>query len=472
MSTMLTSPAATTDTTAAPASVTGLKARMLRAAGWLFAGNLTAQLLRLASSLILTRLLVPEAFGLMAAVNTLYFGLLMFSDLGIWQSVVRSRHGTDVRFLGTAWTIQFLRGVLIALGVLLLALVVDAGAARGWFASGTVYADPMLPELIAVFALCALLQGAESMQLATAQRDLAARPMVHLELVTQVATILFMVAAAWVTRSVWALLAGTVLGAALKTALSYLMLPGRGVRPCWDAVFAREIIGFGKWIFLSSLIGFLALQGEKLILGGLLGIAAFGVFSIASNLFAAMVGLYSTLNGRVIYPSLSHVLQQDNPAALRQAYTRMQWLADLVLGSVSGLLLLAGQWIIVLLYDARYADAGWMLQCLGLGLLAMRHQVLEQLMFALGRPGWVTANNALRAFCIALFIPAGFALDGARGALWGVVLSQFASWPLSLRFKHEQGLLGWATERGWPIGLLAGLVAGWLIDAFLARVLS
>jgi hypothetical protein len=53
-----------------------------------------------------------------------------------------------------------------------------------------------------------------------------------------------------------------------------------------------------------------------------------------------------------------------------------------------------------------------------------------------------------------------------------VVLSQFASWPLSLRFKHEHGLLGWPTERGWPIGLLAGLAAGWLIDTVLTRALS
>ncbi|MDZ4216477.1 MAG: oligosaccharide flippase family protein [Rhodocyclaceae bacterium] len=444
---------------------------MLRAAGWLFAGNLSAQVLRLASSLILTRLLVPEAFGLMAAVSTLYFGLLMFSDLGIWQSVVRSRRGDDPRFLGTAWTMQILRGVVLALGVLSLALLVRFGATQNWFADGTVYADPLLPWLMAAFAVCALIQGFESMQLATAQRDMAARPMVRLELVTQLATIAITILVAWVTRSVWALLAGTLAGAFLKTALSYTMLPGRRVRPCWDTASAHEIIGFGKWIFISSIIGFLALQGEKLILGGLLGVAAFGVFSIASNLFAAVVALYSTLNGRVIFTSLSLVLNQEDRPALVRVYTRMQQLADLVLGLLSGLLLMAGHWIVTLLYDARYADAGWMLQCLGLGLLAMRHQVLEQLMFALGQPGWVTANNALRTLGLAVLVPAGFALAGAQGALWGVVASQFASWPLSLYFKHREGLLNGSTERWWPVGIALGVGAGWSVDSILAWLL-
>jgi O-antigen/teichoic acid export membrane protein len=440
---------------------------MIRAAGWLFAGNLSAQMLRLASSLILTRLLVPEAFGLMAAVNTLYFGLLMFSDLGIWQSVVRSRRGDDDRFLGTAWMIQILRGALLAAGVLMLALLVRLGAAQGWFAAGTVYADPLLPLLMAAFALCALLQGFESMQASTAQRDMMARPLVRLELLTQLATIAITVLAASATGSVWALLVGTLSGAAIKTALSYTMLPGRRIRPCWDAGCAREIFGFGKWIFVSSIIGFLALQGEKLILGGILGVVAFGVFSIAGNLFSAVVGLYGTLNARVIFSSLSQVLNQNDRPALVRVYTRMQQLADIVLGLLSGMLIMAGQWIIVLLYDDRYADAGWMLQCLGLGLLAMRHQVLEQLMFALGQSGWVTANNALRAIGLVVCIPIGFAMAGAKGALYGVALSQFASWPLSLHFKYRQGLLNWATERWWPVGIAAGMGAGWAVDCVL-----
>lgn len=444
-----------------------LKTRMFRAATWLVAGNLSSQALRLASSLVLTRLLVPEAFGLMAAVNTLYFGLLMFSDLGIWQSVVRSERGNAPRFLGTAWLIQMLRGGLLAVFVLLMALAVWVAADRGWVAAGTVYADPLLPAMMAVFALSALIQGMESMQLACAQRDLLARQMVRLELMTQIATIALTLLAAWMTRSVWALLFGTLSGTVIKTVLSYFIIPGRRVRPCWDADSAREIFGFGKWIFVSSIIGFLAAHGEKLILGGSLGVASFGVFSIASNLLSAVVGVFSTLNGRVIFSSLSMVLRENDRGAIVRVYTRMQQLADLFLGSVSGVLLFAGHWIVELLYDSRYANAGWMLQLLGLGLLAMRHQVLEQLMFALGRPGWVSANNALRAIGLLVFIPAGFALAGERGALWGVVISQFASWPLSLRFKQEQGLLTWATEKWWPLGLALGLAAGWILDAIL-----
>lgn len=449
-----------------------LKARMLKAAVWLVGSNLSSQFLRLISNLILTRLLAPEAFGLVAAVNTLYFALVMFSDLGVWQSVVKSERGIEPSFLGTAWTVQLLRGVLLAAVVLAIALALHLAARADLFAAGTVYADARLPPMMTLFALCALLQGLESMKLALAQRDLRIGRLARLDLGSQVGAMAVTLALAWATRSVWSLLIGTLAGTALRTALSHLYLPGRSERPCWDRACAAEIIGFGKWIFLSSIIGFLAANGEKIILGGSLNTASFGVFSIASTLLAAVSGVYGSLNGHVIFPSLSLALHGEDGGEAARVYSRVQQLVDLLLGTLAGGLLLSGQWAVWLLYDARYHDAGWMLQWLGLGLLAMRYQVVEQLMFARGQPAWVSANNALRALSLTVCIPAGFAFAGEEGAIAGVVVSQFASWPLSLRFKYEHRLLGWATEKWWLPALLAGLALGWLLDVALGQWLS
>jgi O-antigen/teichoic acid export membrane protein len=444
---------------------------MLRAAGWLLASNVSSQLLRLASNLILTRLLVPEAFGLVAAVNTLYFGLVMFSDLGVWQSVVKSERGRDPRFLGTAWAVQLLRGGLLAAVVLAIALALHLAAGAGAFAPGTVYADPRLPPMMAVFALCALLQGAESMKLASAQRELRGGHLARLEIGSQLAAMAVTLALAWATRSVWALVAGTLVSSAARTLASHALLPGRAARPCWDSSSAREIVGFGKWIFVSSIIGFLAAHGEKIILGGTLSTASFGVFSIASTLLAAATAVYASLNGHVIFSSLSLALRADHAEMVR-VYTRVQQLADLFLGAAAGMLLMSGQWAVWILYDGRYHGAGWMLQWLGLGMLALRYQVVEQVMFARGAPGWVSANNTLRAIGLAVFIPAGYALAGERGAIAGIVLAQFASWPLSLLFKRRQGLLSLATERWWLPALAGDVALGWVVDRLLGLWLA
>jgi len=414
---------------------------MLRAASWLLAGNMFAQGVRLLSSLILTRLLMPDAFGLMAVVNALYFGLMMFSDMGIWQSVVRSSHGEDPQYLGTAWTLQCLRGLVLAMLILLAAAGLNAAAAQGWFASASVYADPRLPSVVAAFALAALFQGGESMRLACAQRRLQTQWVVRLELITQALTVVLTVAAAFMMRSVWALLVGAVGSVAIRTVLSHLLVPGPVVRPAWSRESAREMVGFGKWVFVSSIFGFLAAHGEKLILGAVLGAASFGLFAIASNLLSAVVSAYGAVNGRVVFPGLSTALRANEHHAIRGRYLRVQSMADLGLGVVSGLLVSAGGLIVSTLYDPRYVDAGWMLQCLGLGLLGMRFQVLEQLMFAQGAARWVSANNLLRIVGLVLFIPLGLWLGGEQGAVLGVAASQFASWPVSLWFRCRHDLM-------------------------------
>lgn len=448
-----------------------LRARMLKSAAWLLGGNLSSQALRLLSNLILTRLLLPEAFGLVAAVNTLYFALVMFSDLGVWQSVVKSGRGTEARFLGTAWSIQLLRGLLLCVLVLAISAGFHLAAQANHFQAGTVYADPSLPPLIAVFSICALLQGLESMKLACAQRTLQLADLSRLEIMSQLLAMVVTLGLALLSHSVWSLLIGTLVSSAARTVLSHRYLSGPSCRPCWDASCAAEIVGFGKWIFVSSVIGFLAAHGEKLILAGMLATPSFGVFSIAATLIMAIMGIYGSLNAHLVFSTLSEALRTDLRTAER-VYVRVQQIADAGLGVLAGGLFMSGHWLVELLYDARYHDAGWMLQWLGLGLLAVRHQVLEQLMFAKGQPGWVSASNLVRAISLALLIPAGFSVAGEKGAIVAVVISQFASWPVALGFKYRNGLLTLASERIWLPALGVGLLAGWAFNSVLFAVLK
>src|SRR5687767_10200117 len=67
-----------------------LRTTVRRGSAWSLAAYGGSQLLRFAGNLILTRLLVPEAFGLMALINALLQGLQLFSDIGIGPSIIQS----------------------------------------------------------------------------------------------------------------------------------------------------------------------------------------------------------------------------------------------------------------------------------------------------------------------------------------------------------------------------------------------
>ena len=85
--------------------------RFARGSSWAAINYVVSYSLRLGSNLVLWRLLYPDAFGLMAIVNTIMTGLAMFSDVGIAQTVVQNERGEEPDFLNTIWTLQVVRGL-------------------------------------------------------------------------------------------------------------------------------------------------------------------------------------------------------------------------------------------------------------------------------------------------------------------------------------------------------------------------
>ena len=68
-----------------------LRARALRSSAVTVGGFGASQVIRLASNLILTRILFPEAFGMMALVMVFLQGLAMFSDVGVGPAIMQSK---------------------------------------------------------------------------------------------------------------------------------------------------------------------------------------------------------------------------------------------------------------------------------------------------------------------------------------------------------------------------------------------
>src|SRR5215470_3170600 len=108
-----------------------LKRRVLSASVWSLSGYAVSQALRFGTNLVMTRLLVPEMFGVMAIATIVMVGLAMFSDLGVRQNIVQSRRGDDPAFLNTAWSVQIIRGVLLWVATVLVALLVAIADSLG-----------------------------------------------------------------------------------------------------------------------------------------------------------------------------------------------------------------------------------------------------------------------------------------------------------------------------------------------------
>ncbi|MEM9581457.1 MAG: oligosaccharide flippase family protein, partial [Pseudomonadota bacterium] len=136
-----------------------LKARALRSSAVTVGGFGASQMIRLASNLILTRILFPEAFGMMALVMVFLQGLAMFSDVGVGPAIMQSKRGDDPSFLNTAWTIQVVRGFVLWIVAALLAWPI-----------AVIYGEPQLLHLLPVAALTLVIAGFTPTRRETANR--------------------------------------------------------------------------------------------------------------------------------------------------------------------------------------------------------------------------------------------------------------------------------------------------------------
>jgi len=432
----------------------GIRTLAIRGSVFEAASFVLSQGLRLASNLIVTRLLYPEAFGIAALVSIFISGLELLSDVGLQQVVVQKERGDDPDFLNTVWTMHLVRG----LGLWVLAL------ALAWpFA--LVYQEPDLRPLILATSVQLAFTGFSSTSFFTLRRKVSLGWINLVDLLSQLAGIVTVLTWAWIRPSVWALVtAGPVSALVRMTASHFLPVPYRN-RLHWDRAIAREVFLFGRWIFAATAVYFFGRQGDRLLLGRFAGAATLGVYSIALFLAEAIGNVAERITHGVFFPIFSRV-GESTTDELRRVYYRARLHLDVVSMTSLGGLSAAGPWVVQLLWDQRYLEAGWMVRILCLRVaMACVLTPCETCLVALGHPRYGFLRNCLRTLGVVAGASLGWRFFGLQGLVWGIATAEIPNFFLLWFAFRRHGLL-----RVWrellPVPLfVAGFFAGSAIVA-------
>ncbi|HAC66257.1 MAG TPA: polysaccharide biosynthesis protein [Cyanothece sp. UBA12306] len=379
-----------------------------------YGGN---QTLRLVSNIILTRLLVPELFGLMALVNTFIYGLNLFSDIGIRPSIIRSSRGDDPKFLNTAWTLQVIRGIGLWLACCTIAWPV-----------AKFYQDSQFIWLLPVVGLTTMISGFNSTSLATLNRKMEISKLTKFEVSLKVLSLTITIIWAYFQKSIFALIAGNLVSSLITMIGSHRLDSTVSNRFAWDHESLKEITSFGRWIFVSTAMTFLANQSDRLIMGKLLSLELLGVYTIALTFAFLPRQVLGAISGKIILPLISQ--HQNLPREeLRKKILKKRWFLLMGLAGIITILFVGGDLIILTLYDVRYHDAAWMLTILGIGLWPMLlHMSINQTLFAIGKPSYLAIGSSIKVLCMFIFIPIGHSLLGTLGAIIVVALNDIPSY--------------------------------------------
>jgi O-antigen/teichoic acid export membrane protein len=161
---------------------------------------------------------------------------------------------------------------------------------------------------------------------------------------------------------------GSVTGAAVQLWFSHRLIPGYRNRLAYDKPSAQAIVGFGRWVLVASLMTFLLQQGDRLALGKLMSARELGVYAIALGLTQTIPEVLQMLSVNILFPVYARLGKLELGEQRRQV--ERYRLAILAI-ALPGLWALAwlGPDIVRLLYDARYTNAGGMVQLLAASMI-------------------------------------------------------------------------------------------------------
>lgn len=417
-----------------------LRHRILRASGWAGSGFILDKAIAAVQLMVLTRLLSPADFGVMAASATIMLALLTISELGLEPALI-AKAKVDRDDLAVAWTIAIGRAVILMAGL--------------WLAADVLAQAMQMPQLAAVLRVhvwMLFIQGLQSPAMVLLVKQLDLRRRVSVDLVRRLTEAGVTIALALAVGNVWALLAGQLAGMSVSVLLSFWVAP---FRPALSLNLQRlaALLRFGAYVNVTSLLVFAVMSGGEFVVGRMLGPEALGVYTLALAL-PVMAGMRAPILISQISRPVYAQLQRDQAGTIRTFGLHFGLLVMVLFPLACGIAVSAPE-IVQLLGGERWTAAAEPLRALALfAFCSGITEAMGSLQYGLGLPElplrvWI-GQVAVYAVVIVPFTQY-FGLTGA-------------AWAMSVTYLCGSGLYLVYTSR------LLG-AAAWLVFSPLLRAL-
>jgi len=398
----------------------GLAERTLRSGVWAAVLNVGTRVVGLLTILVLARLLSIPDFGRMTLALLVTMGVYAFTELGLDEALVSYDESDVDDYLDTVWTLHMLRGVVLAAVTYAAAPLV-----------GVVFGDPGVVPLVRVAAAAPLLASFQNPAVVYFRKELDFRSRFALLFTGEVVNAAVAVGIGLAYASPYALVVGALCRDGVRSLVSYRLHDYRP-RPAFDVARAREVVGYGKWVFGSSALAFLFGYGDDAVVAWLLGPAALSVYRLAYRFSNAPTTEVTDVVGGVTFPAFAR-LQSDTPA-LRDAYVRtVQLVALLALPAAVGIVLVARPFTVVA-FGERWLDAAPVMAVLAVwGVGRSLARTVDPLLRATGRPDLVTKLTAAKVVLAGVLVVPATDAYGVVGAAAAVAAVAVVDVPVSLR---------------------------------------
>lgn len=348
---------------------------------------------------VLSRLLTPEAFGLVALATVFTAFVQIFLDQGLSAAIVQ-RSGLEKEHLDTAFWITVLIGILLT-----------AASIAGSDLVAAFFDEPRLASVLRWLSLTFILSALSSTQMAILRREMAFKSLAARSMTAKLVGGIVGVTMAFAGFGVWSLVAQKLIAGVAGIIVLWRASewrPGFGL----SKLHYRELFTFGASVAGNNILKVLVRRSDDFLIGYFLGPTLLGYYSIGYRLLLVMIRLVTGIVNAVAFPTFSR-LQHNRQRMLRAFYKVTQYTSLLAFPVFIGLAAVAPE-LIPALFGEQWLPSVPVMQVLAVvgilqSVLAFNGSVLR----ASGKPMWELGIMALNAVGSVL----GFLLV----VRWGIV---------------------------------------------------
>lgn len=419
--------------------------------------------LRLVSTVVLTRLLAPEVYGVFAVVLVYRYILEMLSDIGLRPVILTREEELEDKFLQTCWSVGILRGLLLFAISGLIGLVIYWLQQSGAVSPGSAYGSTELP--LAIFALgsVSLLGGFLSTNRYAAEREMkfghVTIGMIGANITGLIATLIL----AYMLRSVWALVFGAVAQTLFLVVHSHFFFKGAPMRPAFDREAIKIIIARGKWIVGHSSLTAASQAADRMFLGFATTSAIFGFYYIARQVLEIVNTFLNSMHWQMGLQVFTHILK--NPETFRKNYYRYRLFFDTPAALAAGGLIVLAPTLVEIIFDDRYGDVAPIIQILVLALPLLGPLTIREAYGAERRFREMTLVSLVSVSILWVGLTlALFVFDNFEAALYLIALHRIPEVMILWIGAARNGWIVWWREALVPVIFVIGMGLGWLVE--------
>lgn len=373
-------------------------------------------LTRFGRNIYLTRIIEPEAFGLMALASSICGFLELLAAMGIVEAVVQHPDGRKREYLSCAWWTSVVRGTVLY-GVMFFAAPL--------LASPAFFDDPRLVLIIRIAFLRCVFDAVMSPGTWVLLKDMHYGRWAAIYNGGSLLGIATTLVLAHYLPGAIALAIGYTGEGMFRFLLSYLVAP-RFAPPVFSRQHARDLFRFLKGMAGLPFLMFLFNEGSTIALGKMATKEALGIFAVALTLARAPSLLGTQLN-QLFFPALAKV-QDELPRLNRGVEKALTVLFTLGIPAVVFASVHSGTVLELVFGPAYVAGAPAFCLLIVTQLLVMCNLPFSSGLLALGRPDLLRRVSAIRTVLFLLLLAAFIPWLGITGAaLAGVVPTLIAS---------------------------------------------